>query len=206
MAVARALPALLLAASALAAGCAPMAGAGPAVGGAGWTAYPPAAEVHATADLRDASGAPVGRAYLTRSANGVLIRLSGDGSGARLKPGWHGMHLHAVGRCDGPGFQSAAGHVNHGGGAPGRHGLLNPAGPEAGDLPNLFVNAAGAFQAEVFTALARLDAQAGPTNVPALLDADGSALLIHAVADDQRTQPIGGSGDRVACGVIGAGM
>ena len=140
----------------------------------------------ASALLRDAAGAGVGRADLFEGAQGVLLRIRMTG----LTPGWHGLHLHAKGECTAP-FTSAGPHVNHGGGT---HGLLNPAGPESGDLPNLYVHADGTGAAELFTPLTRLGN---------LLDADGSAIVVHALPDDQRTPPIGGSGDRVACGVIG---
>ena len=82
------------------------------------------------------------------------------------------------------------------------HGLLNSGGPESGDLPNLYAGADGRAFAEVFTTGAALVEGAGGEH---LLDADGSAILIHAMADDHAAQPIGGSGDRVACGVVAAG-
>jgi Cu-Zn family superoxide dismutase len=145
----------------------------------------------AAADLRNAQGAAVGRAELVQTPAGLLVRVRVEG----LTPGWHGVHLHATGSCAAPGFQSAGGHVHDG--AAGAHGLRNPAGPEQGDLPNLHVGADGRGAAEFYTNLTRLSG--ARIN---LLDADGSALLVHAGADDHATQPIGGSGDRVACGVI----
>jgi Cu-Zn family superoxide dismutase len=78
------------------------------------------------------------------------------------------------------------------------HGLLNPAANETGDLPNLFAGADGAATAEVFSPLVSLTA----AGRQALLDADGSALVIHAAPDDHLSQPIGGAGARVACAVI----
>ena len=148
------------------------------------------------ATLVNASGARVGRAALTQGPTGLLIRIEADG----LTPGWHGVHIHATGQCDAP-FISAGPHVNHGDPeAP--HGLLNAGGPDEGDLPNIFVDATGQVRAELFTTRARI-ADEGPGRW--LWDADGSALVIHAIADDHASQPIGGAGDRVACGVMAAG-
>lgn len=148
------------------------------------------------ATLMNPSGAPVGRAILTQGATGLLIRIEAEG----LTPGWHGVHIHATGQCAAP-FTSAGGHINHGEPkAP--HGLLNAGGPDDGDLPNVFADAAGRVNAEVFTTRARI-AREGPGQW--LWDADGSALVIHASMDDQTSQPIGGAGDRVVCGVMAAG-
>lgn len=148
------------------------------------------------ATLVNATGARVGRAVLTQGPSGLLIRIEAEG----LTPGWHGVHIHATGQCDAP-FTSAGAHVNHGEPkAP--HGLLNVGGPDDGDLPNIFADAAGQVRAEAFTTRARL-APEGPGQW--LWDADGSALVIHANADDHTSQPIGGAGDRVACGVMAAG-
>lgn len=148
------------------------------------------------ATLVNASGARIGRAALTQGPSGLLIRIEAEG----LTPGWHGVHIHATGQCDAP-FTSAGAHVNHGEPkAP--HGLLNAGGPDDGDLPNIFADAAGQVRAELFTTQARI-ASDGPGQW--LWDADGSALVIHANADDHTSQPIGGAGDRVACGVMAAG-
>ncbi|HRL05654.1 MULTISPECIES: superoxide dismutase family protein [Brevundimonas] len=140
-------------------------------------------------------GADIGKATLTQGSTGLLIKVEATG----LTPGWHGIHIHATGQCEAP-FTSAGAHINHG--DPKKpHGLLNAEGPDDGDLPNVFADAAGAVNAEVFTSHARLS-QNGPGQW--LLDADGSALVIHANADDHSSQPIGGAGDRVACAVIKA--
>nr|WP_303682690.1 superoxide dismutase family protein [Brevundimonas naejangsanensis] len=140
-------------------------------------------------------GAEAGKATLTQGATGLLIKVEATG----LAPGWHGIHIHATGQCEAP-FTSAGAHINHG--DPKQpHGLLNADGPDDGDLPNVFADAKGAVSAEVFTTRARL-ADAGPGQW--LLDDDGSALVIHANADDHSSQPIGGAGDRVACAVIKA--
>ena len=148
------------------------------------------------ATLIDGTGSRVGRAVLTQGATGLLIRVEASG----LTPGWHGMHIHATGQCAAP-FTSAGAHINHT--EPKTpHGLLNAQGPDDGDLPNIWVGADGKANAEVFTTKARI-ASEGPGQW--LWDADGSALVIHANADDHSTQPIGGAGDRVVCGVMAAG-
>jgi len=148
------------------------------------------------ATLINASGANVGRAILTQGPTGLLIRIEADG----LTPGWHGVHIHATGECAAP-FTSAGGHINHGEPrAP--HGLLNAQGPDDGDLPNVHADPQGRVRAEVFTPRARI-ASEGPGQW--LWDADGSALVIHANMDDHSSQPIGGAGDRVVCGVMAAG-
>ncbi len=153
------------------------------------------------ATLIDAGGATVGRAILTQGPTGLLIKVEVSG----LTPGWHGMHIHATGQCahsasPGP-FTSAGAHINHAEPkAP--HGLLNAQGPDDGDLPNIWVGADGKANAEVFTTRARI-ASEGPGQW--LWDSDGSSLVIHANADDHTSQPIGGAGARIACGVMAAG-
>ncbi len=163
--------------------------AGAALVLAGCARMPPAPTA-ATAELKDARGQVVGTATLTEAGGGV--RLSVDARG--LTPGEHGIHIHEVGRCDPPAFTSAGAHFN-----PDRkqHGLQNPAGPHAGDLPNLTVAADGAGRLETTTD--RVTLGSGPRS---LFDADGSALVVHAAPDDMRTDPTGNSGGRVACGVI----
>lgn len=139
-------------------------------------------------------GKPLGSVSLREAESGVLIRLTAE----RLKPGAHGVHFHSVGNCsDHEHFKAAAGHVTVSPDT--EHGLLNPKGAHAGDLPNLYVGADGTVEAEFFTSSISL---AGKEGKPALMDEDGSALMIHAEADDHLTQPIGGAGDRVACGVV----
>ena len=148
------------------------------------------------ATLITASGANIGRAVLTQGPTGLLIRIEADG----LTPGWHGVHIHATGQCAAP-FTSAGGHINHEE-AKAPQGLLNPGGPDDGDLPNIFADEQGRVRAEIFTTSARI-AREGPGQW--LWDSDGSALVIHANMDDHSSQPIGGAGDRVACGVMAAG-
>ena len=156
--------------------------------GAAQAATPPSA----TAQLVNAAGAPVGSATLTEGPSGVLIELDATG----LTPGWHGLHLHETGVCAADGFKSAGAHMGHMTGV--SHGLLNPAGAEAGDLPNLY-SADGTAHAQVYTERVTLDpAKAGPGR----LLIKGGSVIIHAARDDQSTQPIGGAGARVACGVL----
>lgn len=148
------------------------------------------------ATLIDAEGRNVGRAMFTQGPTGLLIRIEADG----LTPGWHGVHIHAVAQCEAP-FTSAGGHINHGE-PKDPHGLLNAGGPDDGDLPNIHADERGRVRAEVFTTRARI-ARDGPGQW--LWDSDGSALVIHAGADDHNSQPIGGAGARVACGIMAAG-
>jgi superoxide dismutase, Cu-Zn family len=133
---------------------------------------------------------PVGEVRLTDTPGGVLLQ----GRVERLDPGSHAIHLHAVGRCEPP-FDSAGGHFNP---VAKVHGYLNEAGPHAGDLPNLHVPESGTLEFEVLAANVTL--RAGESN--RLLDQDGAALVIHAGADDYKTDPSGTSGSRLACGVI----
>ena len=139
-------------------------------------------------ELKNGTGQVIGQAKAAQGPKGVLIRIDAKG----LTPGWHGLHLHAKGDCSKPDFISAGPHV-HGGASGAVHGLMNPKANEAGDLPNLHVGADGTGAAEIFTTL---------TSIAALKDADGSAVVIHATVDDHMTQPIGGSGARVACAAL----
>ena len=150
-------------------------------------------DVGAKATLINGKGAEIGFAQLTQTPSGVLIHVKVS----ELQPGKHGMHLHSVGLCEpGEGFKTAQGHV---GKVEGAHGLKNPEGPEPGDLPNIFIGANGVGETEIFTTLVSLREGDNP-----LLDDDGSTVIIHEAADDHMTQPIGGAGGRVACGVIQA--
>lgn len=140
-----------------------------------------------TADLKNSTGQTVGAVTVTEAPKGVLMRVEIKG----LTPGWHGMHFHDKGDCSKSDFTSAGPHVH--GSAAAVHGLLNPAATETGDLPNIHIDANGAGATEVFSSLIKLSD---------LRDADGSAVVIHANTDDHMSQPIGGSGARVACAVI----
>lgn len=140
------------------------------------------------ADVVGNDGKAIGSVTATGTESVTIVRLVLQ-PGA-LPPGWHGIHFHAVGDCsDTEKFAASKAHVNHGGKA---HGLLNPNGPDEGDLANIYVIADGSVSAEV-TSPTPLTGPQG------LLDADGFALVFHANADDHATQPIGGAGARLAC-------
>lgn len=144
----------------------------------------------ATAELKTPSGEMVGTATFTEEHGAVHVRAQLRG----LPPGPHGIHLHAVGRCDPPDFMSAGGHFNP---TNRQHGLNNPQGPHAGDAPNLMVEADG--DAEFDYVFSGVSLATGPNS---LADADGTALVIHAGEDDQMSDPAGNSGARIACGVV----
>ncbi|MCS7198436.1 MAG: superoxide dismutase family protein [Candidatus Bipolaricaulota bacterium] len=144
----------------------------------------------AAAPLRDAEGRVMGMALFVQEAQGVRISVTVKG----LSPGEHGIHIHAVGKCEPPDFLSAGPHFNP---TNKKHGLNNPDGPHAGDLPNLVVGEDGSIVYEHITNLVTLT----PGEL-SLFDEDGSSLVIHANPDDQITDPAGNSGARVLCGVI----
>ena len=144
----------------------------------------------AKATLKDAQGKTLGEATLRESPAGVLVRLELQG----VPPGPHAFHIHAVGKCEGPDFMTAGGHFNP---STMKHGLLAAGGPHAGDMPNLFVPADGRLSAEVLDA--NVSIAAGPKS---LFDGDGSALMLHATADDYTSDPAGNAGGRIACGVV----
>jgi Cu-Zn family superoxide dismutase len=144
----------------------------------------------ATAELINARGDRVGTARLTESAGKVRVAVEATG----LAPGAHGVHIHSVGACDPPAFTSAGGHYNPLGQ---KHGLEGSDGPHAGDLPNLQADAAGKARYETTTSLVTIS-----DGLVSVFDADGSAIVIHEKPDDQRTDPAGDSGARVACGVL----
>ena len=138
------------------------------------------------------TGAPIGRVVIRGSAAATVVRITVNPGG--LTPGWHGAHFHAVGDCSDHGqFQASKGHVNN---LVKKHGLLNPEGPDEGDLPNIYAAADGSVNVEVASLTIRVLGQNG------LKDADGSALVIHANEDDHYNQPIGNAGGRVACAVV----
>ena len=144
----------------------------------------------AVARLVDASGRGVGEAVFVQQRKGVRLVLDVTG----LAPGTKAVHIHEVGRCDPPSFESAGAHFNP---AKAEHGTSNPRGPHAGDLPNITVETGGRGHLEATAT--RVSLEKGPTS---LLDADGSAIVVHERPDDMRTDPAGDSGARIACGVI----
>ena len=151
------------------------------------TASAPAAA--ATAPLFDASGKIIGKARIIQTSHSLQLRVKVKG----LEPGEKGLHIHAVGKCEAPKFTSAGPHWNPDGK---QHGRDNPMGSHAGDMPNLIVNAKGRGSIAFDLHGAKMTGDGG------LLDADGAALIIHAKADDYRTDPTGNSGDRIVCGVF----
>lgn len=140
----------------------------------------------ARARLLDATGKPIGNATLASDDGGTKVTLVVSG----FKPGKHGFHIHAVGKCEAPDFKSAGPHFNP---TNKKHGLESPEGAHAGDLPNLSVAPDGAGDA-VFVAKG--------VKIADLLGKEGTALVVHADPDDGKTDPAGNSGPRIACGVI----
>lgn len=148
----------------------------------------------ATVPLVRSDGASIGSVRVFTEPTGLVLRIEATG----LPPGMHGVHVHSVGRCDLPGFTSAGPHWNP---TSKQHGHQNPAGYHTGDLGNLGVGADGKLVAGLLVPGARLRADSYGDG-PALLDADGAALVFHAKADDEKTDPSGNSGDRIACAIL----
>ena len=146
----------------------------------------------AHADILNAQGQNVGSAKFKAINGGVKIEIMVS----QLAAGEHGIHIHTVGKCDGPDFKSAGGHFNP---TSAHHGVMNSQDPHphAGDLPNLVVGADGKGKAKFVDKGVTLGDGAN-----SLFHDDGTSLVIHAKADDLMTDPSGNSGDRIACGVI----
>ena len=140
----------------------------------------------ASANFASGEGAPLGSVTVEDGANGLVIRLAGSA----MPAGTHGIHLHTVGKCEGPKFESAGSHWNPDNK---KHGSANPEGPHKGDLPNVDVATDGTLTTVLTVA--------GVTRAD-LTDADGTAIVVHAKADDNKTDPSGESGDRIACAVL----
>ena len=145
----------------------------------------------AEADIKDSQGRSVAMASLTTAGDSLRVRIDATG----LSSGAYGTHLHAVGRCQPPSFESAGPHWNP---TSRQHGRDNPQGQHLGDLPNLLVGTDGRGTLEFTIPGASLDGGAA-----ALLDGDGTSIVIHGRADDYRTDPSGNSGARIACGMFG---
>jgi Cu-Zn family superoxide dismutase len=157
--------------------------------GAATSPQPTGTPAVVTVEMRDGAGKRLGEVRITQTPHGLLLA----GSLTGVPPGEHAIHVHETGKCEPP-FKTAGGHFNP---TKKEHGALIPGGPHAGDLPNVFAAADGTLKFELIAP--DLTLGTGPTSV---FDADGSALVLHAKADDYRTQPAGDSGDRIACGVL----
>jgi Cu-Zn family superoxide dismutase len=146
----------------------------------------------ARAEIKNADGQTVGQATLEQTAQGVLIRAAFTD----LQPGTRAFHIHETGKCEPPKFESAGGHFNPAGR---KHGYHNPDGAHAGDLPNLHVPDSRRLSVEI---LAREVSLGGDRAKGGLLAGNGTALVVHAGADDYTSDPTGEAGGRIACGVI----
>jgi Cu-Zn family superoxide dismutase len=152
-----------------------------------------AAAQSAIAQLRDTNRQDVGTVSLLQTPAGVLLKLSLKG----MPPGEHGLHIHAVGECEPPSFESAGPHFNP---SNTHHGIM--AGPgHAGDMPNLHIPATGLLEVELVNAAITID-----TDKPnSVFHPGGTAVVIHSGRDDYVTDPAGNAGNRIACGVISQG-
>lgn len=144
-----------------------------------------------TGALVNADGQQLGNASISLTASGIaLVNVQAEG----FPEGAHGLHLHMVGLCEGPAFESAGEHLGAG---EAQHGIMAEGGPHPGDVPNANVDETGVLTYEAF-------AVAGLT-LDQVFDEDGTALMVHAEPDDYTTQPGGASGDRIACAVLEPG-
>jgi Cu-Zn family superoxide dismutase len=149
----------------------------------------PAAAQQATAVIRDVANTRIGAVSLTDTPAGLLV----TGTVAGLGIGLHGVHLHAVGLCQAPGFTTAGPHFNPTGA---KHGFKNPAGPHRGDMPNIVSPPAGSLGFHFVLGGVKLSGRGGA------IDDDGLSIVIHSGEDDYFTDPAGNTGGRLACGVF----
>jgi len=150
----------------------------------------PGAAHAASAVMKSPDGKELGTLELVQTGDGVSIK----GTLSGIEPGIHAFHIHETGKCDAPDFKSAGGHFNPHGAPHGKDG----GGPHAGDMENLHITDSSPQAISVVNAAVTLN----PNGKTSLFDADGSAIVIHAGADDYSSQPSGAAGGRVACGVI----
>ncbi|NNM76640.1 superoxide dismutase family protein [Sphingomonas sp. ID1715] len=136
--------------------------------------------------LSAADGSARGTAQFRQAADGIRVHVEATG----LNPGVHGIHVHTTGQCAAPDFATAGPHWNPTGR---QHGRENPQGAHHGDLPNITIGADGRGTLDFTLPAAELEG---------LFDPDGAAIVVHANADDGRTDPSGNSGGRIACGVV----
>jgi Cu-Zn family superoxide dismutase len=154
------------------------------------SAFSASAQMPVKAELHDGQGTSVGTAEFSAAPKGVSIKLDL----MNLPPGAHGIHIHAAAKCEGPAFTTAGGHLNpdmkH-------HGLDNPDGPHAGDMPNITVAADGTAKTTVVAPGVTMG-----DDPHSIFSNGGTAIVIHGMADDMKSDPAGNSGPRIACGVI----